>query len=281
MAPPRLQVQASPVQPYRYGLESVIQARIDQRWDISGVEFPSEACANSVAVWPAACSDTAPPAEKEIGDNADYLGAVPFIVYAAKRCKGITPTDAEAEARRRLALGEGRAIERAFWSGGAGMSPSLVDATDPLILPAADNLVAAVAELELALASNYDGVGVIHAPRNVGIWAATAGLAKPDGPVMRTPLGTMWSFGAGYDGTTGPAGETDAPAGSSWLFATGAISRWRSEPVVNPGGWAALNTTTNDVTVFAERSVMLGRDCITIGITTTLAAATGGGGGGF
>ena len=67
--------------------------------------MPTDACASGVEVWPAECGDTAPPGTKTIAGGPDYEPAVPFIVYAARRCKNISPADAEAAALRRLAAG--------------------------------------------------------------------------------------------------------------------------------------------------------------------------------
>lgn len=282
MAPPRVQVEASAVAPYRYGLESVLSPRNDPRWDISGIDMPTDACASPVDVWPASCSATAPPAQKNVAPPPTYDPVVPFIIYAARSCKGMPPEEVQAAALRRLAMGEGRATEKAFWNGVMGNSPTLRDAANPVILGPQTGIVAAITALEDALSARYDGVGVIHAPRAVAIHAAAAGLIIYDGPVARTPLGTLWAFGVGYDRFKGPAGEADATASNGWLYATGAITRWRSDPIVNPTGYAALNLVNNEVAVFAERSVMLHRDCTTIAIMADLVPVGGtGGGGGF
>ena len=278
-APPRAQVEASPVQPYRYGLESVITPRSGGRWDLSGVDIPSEACAGNVGAWPASCSTTPAPATKDVTADIPYDSAVPFAIYAAARCKNISPADAEATARRRLAMGEARATEEAFWNGVMGNSPTLRDATAPIILAAAASVTDALAVLEEASADVYDGMAVIHAPRFIAPYAARANLIERDGPVLRTPVGNMWAFGAGYDRAKGPAGEADAAADQSWMYATGAVARWRGDVLVNPTGYAALDLVTNEMTVFAERLVMLHRDCFTAAVVTGVAG--GGGGGGF
>ena len=162
-----------------------------------------------------------------------------------------------------------------------GNTPTLsgtAHTSDVVVLDPVAGIVAAVAALEEGLAGAYDGVGVIHAPRAAAPHAAAAHLIERDGSVLRTPLGTMWAFGAGYDRAVGPDGEADVTGTHAWMYATGAIARWRSEPIVNPPGYAALNLTTNDVTVFAERIVMLYRDCVTVAVDADLVAPTGAGG---
>lgn len=197
-----------------------------------------------------------PTAEKTFTDSSFVYGD-PFVVYDGRVCPTFTEEQAKASARNRLLKSEQRQVEQMFWKG-----PNQARLADPTVTvvhnPATPVTPAmGVALLEACLADSYLGEGIIHAPRY------TAGLFNQQmqisdqlsrGGVLRTPLGTAWSFGAGYP-RTGPDG-TEPPAGQSWVYATGQVVIYRSPIVEN-----ATRDITGCMTGLAERTVGIAIQC--------------------
>lgn len=212
------------------------------------------------------------PHQKTVTDGRPTTTGDPFTTYAALKCKLVHPDDMRDDVSNLFAMGEARAIEAAFWTGAVGNSPALATST-PTVLPAASSITAAVAALEKALADSYGGIGVIHAPRAVNAYAAAKGLVVRDKaatPVLRTPLDTLWAFGAGYDAATGPTGEPAAVLGETWLYATGAVTLFKGEVNVKPDDGSALDGRTNEVLVLAERTNVMTLDCDVFAIRVRL-----------
>lgn len=194
----------------------------------------------------------------------------PFTLYSGLLCKMEDLSLVHDAAVRRFGFSEQRALESAFWAGTAGNYPAL--ATDPalVVLPSAVDIRTAVGLLEQEIAERYGGVGVIHAPRLVMPYAADAGLVQREGEKLVTPLGTQWAFGGGYDPAIVPTGQTPLIEGQTWMYATGQVVGRKGEIKVNPDLPNSLNRVTNEITVLAERTWVLTRDCVTIGIKVML-----------
>jgi hypothetical protein len=220
-----------------------------------------------------------------IGDDSpDLATGVPFTVIASYGCAGISGDEARRILSRRIAQYEAAAVERVFWEGTYGVSPSLrngyVEPTDP-VRPT--GIVRAVAALEDAISSQgFAGVPIIHAPRWVYPFAAGANLIVRDRNVLRTPADTMWAFGSGYTANVGPHDQDTetVDAFQSWLYITGPIQQWRSDVFINPDARASLNRETNVVEAVAERTYVLAQDCRAYATLADLSYQGGGGGGG-
>lgn len=227
-------------------------------------------CVETLVFGPGAEPGPFVPSEKEFSVSADFDHGDPFTLYHGLVCKILDVNEGFAAVAERFELAEPRALELAFWSGDPGQYPAL--ATDPalVILGPADNIVDAVAFLEQQLGEVYGGVGVIHAPRTVMPYAADNNLIIKDGQTLRTPLGTAWAFGTGYDPAIAPVGEAAAGPGQTWIYATGQVTARHGNTLVVPQGGNAINRTTNETTVLAERTWLLTRDCFTAAILVTL-----------
>lgn len=273
---PPLYVDAPAVVPYGYGLFSVAQFPVDadDHWQC-GVQYEPQACVPATA-WGDPC-DAAQP-DKAVPAGVPLVVGTPFTIYAGFSCHlpGRTAADIQARAQQALQLGEQRAVEEAYWTGSVGSTPVLADNVNAVILntvagaPGALCPIAAVGELEGYLAANYGGTGVIHAPRKTIPYLARDVLVSADRSRMSTMLGTQVAAGGGYPGS-GPDG-TDAPAGTTWLYATGTVVIRRSPVWINPDSVAqALNRTSNQVDLLAERSYIVSHECVLAAVLTSLA----------
>jgi hypothetical protein len=192
-----------------------------------------------------------------------------FAVVASEECGslGYTAPEFEAKVRRRLANGEQGAAELALWTGldpdGNSLNiPHLAETTDTVTIADPLSIVHVVAGIEdwAYREQGYGYVAYIHAPVAVAAHAADAGLVVDDGPLKRTPYGSIWIFGGGYPGT-GAAG-IDPPAGGTYIHVTGQVQVWRSpEEHVYPAN-QTMDRTTNQRLLMAEREYAIGFDCM-------------------
>lgn len=269
---PKTIVSPPAVQPYRFGLYSVAQQPQPEgdHWRC-GVMWEPYACDNG-APYGDQCDD--PDVEKVVRDGVPLVEADAFTVYDGYLCRlPGRPSEADImdRARTALDLGEQRTVERVVWSGIAGAqivephlaSPDAVvlNAVDPPAAADALALPAAIAALEHYASCEYGGQPVIHAPRSVAALMDARHLLERDGAVLRTILGTAIAF-YGCSPNTGPDGA-EAPDGTAWLYITGPVAMRRGPVLIAPDGVAAaLNRTTNEVFVVAEREVAVGWDCV-------------------
>jgi hypothetical protein len=287
MAGPRLLVEPPTFTSIPYGLLTVVEypPTPDQHWE-NGVTYRSICLATSGqttgTTYDECISVTgtgAPPAGPSKVDNVDsiFRGATPFTVITEFDCSPVGLGDAEAVAQRALAQSEPWQVERAFWSGIVGgqtvvfphlaANAQVLDAQSYVLQTAATtvtggatplHVVEALGLLEGALADCYDGVGVIHVPQRALPTFDAWSLLHADGDVMRTLNGNKVAIGAGYPGTS-PAGAVPT-AGSSWIYATGAVMAYRSAVrLLGPPG--AIDRAKNTVKMIAERTYVLGWDC--------------------
>ncbi|WP_433518843.1 hypothetical protein ACQP2T_27055 [Nonomuraea sp. CA-143628] len=269
---PKPIVDAPTVEPAEYGLFSVAQRPAPEgaHWRC-GVRWEPYAC-DAGDAYGDQCDDSEQ--EKSIRDGVPLAEADSFSVHDGYLCRLPGRPD-EAEIRDRaetqLKLGEQRLVERVVWTGEAGtqtVDPHLADPAAVVLnavpVPtAADalSLLAAIAALEAYLGANYGGRGVIHAPRLAGAHIAHAQLAAWAGATIRTLLDNAIAFYSGSP-NTGPDGSP-APAGTAWLYVTGAVFI-RSGPVlIIPNAVVAgFNRATNEVLMIAEREYVVGWDCV-------------------
>jgi hypothetical protein len=202
------------------------------------------------------------------------VGVGPFGVVAAEDCHpiGRDANDARAQLRARLLAGEQAAVERAIWTGEVGNGPALALAAETLVGGEPRELLDAIGLLEKWIAETTGQVGVLHAPRWLAPRLAIANQANTSGARATTPLGTVWSLGAGYPGT-GPDG-TPVDDDALWLYATGPVTVRRS-PVIEPADWSsgAFNTRTNKPFLLAERIYLVDWPCPPAAVRTTLSRA--------
>lgn len=192
-------------------------------------------------------------ADERDTDCEGWVRANPFIAYSSLQCgtAGSTSASLEAKVRRRLANGEQTVAEEGL---------ALVLAAGATALAPADaTLPGVVADLEQWLYGtapgddptipdvNYGNIGYLHAPVRLAAYAAGQDLIVRDGPLLRTPFGTIWVFGGGYPD-------------NGLVFISGQVTVWRSDDVfVSP---PQLEQATNQYYLLAEREYAVAYDCV-------------------
>lgn len=240
------------------------------RW-LNGVALDPYPCECSIVEDPSCVDD---PADREgdgygpdPGGDPTWRTFDPFTVYQPRACStfGLGPY-AEFVDRLRASFdaSQHHAIEREVWTGG-------VIATNPAIADAGADLAGDPAGLPLALAQIEDAIGdtcrggMIHMTRGAATMAARYNLltidAAASGRARMTATGTPVVIGSGYTGS-GPDGAP-APAGASWIYATGPMLV-RLGPVIIPADPPTIiDRRVNRVVVRAERSVVVEwDDCV-------------------
>lgn len=289
-AKPRTYVAAPDFTPLPFGLLTALADSIrrpaDNHWQM-GVNY-EPVCAQSdttfgdcFAVSGTGLDPVGEPPSKTATESLQIRGATPFTVFTEIDCSAVGFWDrANDLVRESFTQSEQEQVERAFWTGLAGGQPvvfphlaedeEIIDNFGILLQTAATvvsgnstpvDIVVGLAHLESELASCYDGVGVIHAPRSLLPFMAAEHLIVRENGSYRTVGGNLVVFGAGYTGS-GPDGVV--PSGSAWMYATGAMFIYQSEPLIlEPTGRNAnaFDRTNNTVRAIAERTYVLGWDC--------------------
>lgn len=220
----------------------------------------------------------APPAPPTKSDNVDqtFRGATAFTVYARFDCSpiGLGTDEINSVARDALERIESRQVETAFWTGTAGgqsvVFPRLAASTevldsDGIVLQSAASvcitgadIAHGLGELEQCLADCYAGQGVIHVPASVLPTMDAWGLVQARGDRLVTRAGNRVVVGGGYPGT-GPAGQA-AAAGTSWIYATGAVFGYRGSVFATRLA-QSFDRAENSIQMLAERTYVLGFEC--------------------
>jgi hypothetical protein len=284
---PTIEIPSQPTR--RVGLidAAVVADIADVHMATAGAQWESESCTKA-RLYPTACAT--PPYNAITYDPREaFRTAYAFNVYASEICTpvGTTLSEAHRRVRARLALGAQTAIERALW----GVS------TDPVVgvfqamntaglvttVGPATALVEAVSLLEQQAATLSDGPILIHARPRMASYMGSRGLIDtgPFAPALpasakalkRTHMGSTVVFGGGYSGNA-PDGTTAPSATQEYMFATGRIFLWQSGDVDGPPegvGDPTLNTTTNQRTIFAYRTVALSVECFAAAVQVTRA----------
>jgi hypothetical protein len=270
-APPRRLVTAPAFTPARYGLFAaaaieVIPRTSPRQHELTGIEYDVY-CPPGIQPYTAPCEGV-PPGDKQPSPVPELTRASPFVLYAADQCPEFGfPIE---EVTDRLQRGEENIAEEIIESGSLGNRPAL--RVDPVILDATGlDLRDAVGLLEDWIDDTFASLGVLHAAR----WLTPRLgddklLTRPDSTdePYRDWLDNSWVLGAGY---TGQPPEGTADDGTAWLYATGPVTVRRSE-IIQPADMSsgALNTTTNEVFLLAERLYVVDWPCQAAAVKTTI-----------
>lgn len=148
-----------------------------------------------------------------------------------------------------FAYAEAPAIESIFWAAAKAAAVASGDA-----LGTQTSLLRALAEVEQRLATDYNGLGVIHLTPRAAILLGDDGLVRPSG-TLTTRTGTPVVIGAGYNGADG-----------LMVLGTGAPVLYRAG---TPQQVEANDTTHNSGTILTQRTWLIGWDCVAVTATHT------------
>jgi hypothetical protein len=243
-----------------------------------------------------------PAAQASLAANVTQVnrGATPFTVYAEFDCspvgQGLTQSDLADRASEALARMEAFQVTRAFWTGVAGEAvggadqttvwPHLAEdttlddpqgirlqtAASPLVTGGEDAALA-LGQIEANLAQCYGGQGVIHIPYAALPTFTSRMLILPESPTgpLKTLAGNLVVPGVGYTGSS-PAGAAPA-AGTSWIYATGAVFGFRSEVFARQFP-DTFDRSENTVKYLASRTYLFGFECCHLAALVNLGVPT-------
>lgn len=251
-----------------YGLFSILVPRSDGdgHWQ-NGVVWEPLTCAPASGIGPSCAPGESIGLPKGFADGGGSDTAGPFSVYGSYQCSpvGRTVEEAQDRANQHLIAREEAAVEATLWTGVLGNVPNLNGAngyTAPVTLGGgAVDVVEGLGLLEDWLGAEYGSLGVIHMTRAGAMSAFNGVMLQRAGARLETSLGTPVVAGAGYPGGS-PAGAA-ATAGTTWMYATPALSGYRSEifPSIARGG-DLLDRSDNTLYAIAERNyVLMWDDC--------------------
>lgn len=261
--------------PHRFGLFSAVPlVEITDEHTYNGVQWEPGSCERPRVLPDGSCCGTA----KEFLPPDGVHDATPFTVVGTWQCQllGTTPAAAQQKARAHLELGEQHAAEWAVWTGRVD-PPGPADAGEHgpyLAHPSTTNLGTVrcgtdlIAVIEQYVASVYTGVPVLHVPRPVLAYLVQQSqvVTVAGGSRIETVGGIPVAVGAGYtEANTGP-GNTPAPAGSWWVYVTGAMKVWRGPIITPPNPEVGFSRCNNEMAALAERVYLAGWDCFTAGV---------------
>lgn len=288
--------------PLRFGLLSAVDQPVTpERWRM-GLIRQSPVCdgaASASGFLP--CAPTGGPELVPTVTGSPNVAATSFRVYAWAPCAPVGyGNDLEGlKARTMAALtnGEGRVLERVFWTGQLDYSPDAVvyphlaadtavsgapqGAAEILLQPpastpagsAAIDPVIALGELEEELGECYGGEGVLHVPRRSLAHLDHLGVVRQVGQQLRTLSGNVV---VGYSGGTYPGPDgTEPAAGTAWWYGTGALQVYRG-PVqdLGPTPGEFIGRTDNSTVYIVARDYLVTFDCCLVAVHATLEGAT-------
>ena len=266
-------IPAPPVGPLRYGFFRAAAGpfEMDTRGIGAGYSFFADHCGEA-QLYEQTCVDSP---TKTFTEGSDLMEADPFWVVARKRCGlvGRTAEEMQTAVRHQLMSREQTLVESVVWDGGGLAAPpaSLTASGATIVTPLAPGAGAAIAALEEAFYDEYGYVGTIHVNTQAYAAAAYSQLVEHQAAQLVTPLGSVWSFGSGYD-ITGPADVAPA-AGFVWAFMTGRVNLWRTDILPQPPAQQTADRTLNQWDVVAERVYAFIWDCpVTFAVQVPVAA---------
>ncbi len=231
-----------------------------------------------------------PPGPPAKTDNVDqrFRGATPITIFAEFDCSPVGLADAESVASDALSRIESKQLESAFFTGLVGgqtvafphlaADAEVLDADGITLQTAASicvtgaDIAHGLGELEQCLADCYAGQGVIHIPRVALASFAAWNLAIERDGRLFTPSGNLIVVGDGYTGSS-PDGA-DPAAGTTWIYATGAMTGYRGD-VFMTRVRDSLDRAENTLRMIAERTYVLTFECchlaalVDLGVPTT------------
>lgn len=224
----------------------------------AGMQFLADSCGEA-RLYPAPCQT--PPYPTMVLDAGDGLvSAYVFNVYASQVCGtlGQTAEEAERRVRARMRVGEGRAVERAFWGATVGVDgvAGVVSQLAPTDLGTAADPVEAVSLLEQQMALVYGGEAMLHARPRMGAYLGRDSVVTGRPP--RTTVGSRVVFGTGYAGT-GPADEAPDTT-TEYMVGTGRVIVWRGDIWVSPPD-QMIDKVTNQRGLYAVRTYAIAVEC--------------------
>jgi len=240
-------IDAPPVEPRLYGLFSVAPPFTpdDVNWQLGVRWAAGPGCAVARPTVDQCITGTVPGPLVPDESYCNWYGTKPFNVYVLGRRSLPRSRDvAEAEAAAALAAAEERAVEQHLFTeilAAATVGPTYVGD---------GSARKALGWIEHAIASFYNGRGVIHMSRFAASMLSQQLFVS--GSTLVTRLGTPVVAGAGY-GTA--AGDELVMAGS------GALVAYRG-PVDTDQ--QAMNRAVNDYDVLAQRAYAVGWDCVAV-----------------
>lgn len=282
MAGPRLIIEPPVFTPSPYGLLSVTQPATptNTHWQ-NGVTYQAN-CIDAATTYEECIAVTgtgSPPAASTFVADTNLItrGATPFTTYARFDCSPVGLPDIISLATDALRTTGTYQVEKAFWTGLAGgqavvwphlaAAATVVDSqnitlqTVP-VTGALSDVVTGLGFVEQKLADCYNGVGVIHIPAIAIPTFDAWNLLKVVRGQLQTLNGNLVAAGAGYPGTS-PTGSAPA-AGTSWIYATGAVFELHGG-VHTTDQRDSLDRTKNTMRVIAEQTWVLGWDCCHVG----------------
>lgn len=223
-----------------YAVATLIPAASPASRLSGGVIIHPVNCGGNAGLWPAdPCAPTGD-ASKHGERPLPSAAFVPVTVWGWDQCDLAEPEDALlSRAEQALTLSEQGMVESAL---------AVRLAADGAPLGTATDIVDAVGKLELALA-DAGIVGVIHANARVAAIAEDKGMIIRTGSALRTPLGHLWAFGAGYD--------------FGVLHATGTPTVWRDAITAR----TSIAPFENLRVAVAERTILAGYECHIAAVT--------------
>lgn len=262
----------TPDMPLRYG---ILQAAVGPE-DLpiharnGGLQYSHAMCGDGFG-YTLVCPPSAQASKAaNFGAGVENVLGAPFIVYATLTCGtvGFSHDELSTLVVQRLKSVEQGVVEEALSTGSFGQDPSLLTA-DGIVTIAGGGTTASdvVSELERAMycsntgvSSGYGAPAYLHMPIPVFNELKVLQLIEFDGTRWRTPMGSVVSTGC-YAGNT-PGGVAPAD-GTFWIYITGQTTVWRTpdaEIFVSPVE-GALNRTTNQMRMLAEREYVVTYEC--------------------
>lgn len=243
--PPQV-VEAPQPRGLRYGLLTAATGPLDlpePNGLAGGVTYDPTTCGHTHEI-PMDC----PPdgaVEKVFDPGDEWVTALPFVVYATYQCGSVGYTDAQMDAkvRRRLANGEQTSAEREF-------AAALLAQATAQAAPDPTSIASVFGELEQWLYGDmqYGITGYLHAPARASAYAAQEYQLVKDGPLWKTPMGTIVVFGGGY------------PDGL--VFITGQTTVYRAPDANVPPPRQTFDRVANQWMLLAEREYAVAYDCV-------------------
>ncbi len=244
-----------------------------------GVTYQANGC-GVTREYPMVCGPDDSPGEspgstdKTFDPEVPFTENDPFVVYATLQCGSAGRTAAQMRERtlRRFYDGEPTGVERglarlmAAAGGPELLSPDPTNIVD--VVGALEQWIYGLQDVDLTGGGTTEGVSYgyqayIHAPPRVAAYAGDAHLVEDDrdgnGPYKRTPLGSIWVFGGGYNGAA--PGEADQTPGVDYIYITGQVTVWRDPDVQMPDLRQTFNRGQNQWLGLAERTYAVGYDC--------------------